>query len=89
MLVFSLLMLAGCSNEITPQLSVKSPQTTCQNKPIPRIGMTRDEVRASCWGEPQGIMESDSAAGKMAVLNYPHGTVYLSNGVVTKIERTK
>jgi len=31
-------------------------------------------------------MESDTARGKEAVLTYPQGNIYMSNGIVTKIE---
>lgn len=86
LLILSLLTLAECSNDIGQQLDIKTPQTTCEKKPLPRIGMTQEQVRASCWGPPQGIMESDTARGKEAVLTYPQGNIYMSNGIVTKIE---
>lgn len=80
------LPLGGFMSDNIQQLGIGQQQARCQKVPAPSVGMTRAQVRASCWGAPKGIMESDTALGKMEILAYPQGTIYMSNGKVTKIE---
>jgi hypothetical protein len=63
----------------------KQRQELCSRLPAPAIGMKSDQVRSSCWGQPDHAAESVTAQGKQAVWSYPEGYVYLSDGVVTKI----
>lgn len=81
--------LTGCSSNVGQSLGIAALQSPCLKKPVPSVGMTGDQVRASCWGAPKGIMEYDTVQGKMAIWAYPRGTVYMSNGKVTKIEAAK
>lgn len=80
------LPLGGFMSNNIQQFRFGQQQARCQKLPAPSVGMTRAQVHASCWGDPKGIMESDSALGKMEILAYPRGTIYMSNGKVTKIE---
>jgi hypothetical protein len=60
-------------------------QEQCRKMPKPSIGMTANQVRASCWGTPDHLAESVTAQGKQEVWGYPEGHVLLTDGVVVRI----
>lgn len=56
------------------------------NVPVPTIGMTRDEVRNSTWGEPTDINTTTYAWGTTEQWVYPgYRYIYFENGVVIAI----
>jgi len=60
-------------------------QAQCAKVTAPTIGMNTTQVLASCWGNPDHAAESTSAQGKTAIWAYPEGTLFLTNGIVTRI----
>lgn len=60
-------------------------QALCTKLPSPKVGMSANDVLASCWGKPDHAAESVTARGKDEIWSYPDGYVYLSGGFVTKI----
>lgn len=60
-------------------------QAACLKLPTPAIGMTANQVMASCWGQPDHVAEETTARGKVAVWGYPEGYVYLADRRVFKI----
>lgn len=53
------------------------------------IGMTREQVYASCWGRPQTVNETVTARGKHEQFVYAGGYLYLDNGVITSIQTSR
>lgn len=65
----------------------KSP---CAIKGGVRVGMTRAEVYASCWGKPQKINVTTTAGGDFEQLVYGgFQYLYLKNGIVTSIQTSR
>ena len=59
----------------------------CDRRGGVSVGMTREQVYASCWGKPTKI---NSAGGRREQLVYPGPQyVYLRDGVVTSIQTSK
>lgn len=50
------------------------------------VGMSANQVRKSCWGEPQSVNETTTSRGRHEQWVYASGYVYLDNGVVTSIQ---
>ncbi len=62
-------------------------KAACDRKGGVRVGMTRDQVYASCWGKPQRINSTIVAGSKHDQLVYGLSSyVYLDDGVVTAIQ---
>jgi hypothetical protein len=54
------------------------------------IGMTREQVFASCWGKPQKTNETIGPYGKHEQLVYNSGQyVYVENGIVRSIQTSR
>jgi len=62
----------------------------CKKKGGVGIGMTREQVRASCWGKPEKINITTNVGGDHEQWVYPgFQYVYLRNGVVTSIQTSR
>lgn len=62
----------------------------CDRKGGIRVGMSREQVYASCWGKPERINKTTSAGGDREQLVYRgYNYVYLHNGVVTSIQTSE
>jgi hypothetical protein len=79
---------ADYQKDMEDQLGItraRQRQEACSRLPMPKIGMTANQVLSSCWGNPDHAAEETTAQGKVSVWGYPEGYVYLSDGTVTKI----
>ncbi len=59
----------------------------CKRRGDPRIGMTAKQVEGTCWGKPDHVNRTQTAAGVSD--QYVYGDdryVYLRNGIVTSIQ---
>lgn len=65
------------------QKKIKAEKAACDRKGSVRIGMTRAQVYASCFGKPERINTTASAHGTDEQFVYGNGTyIYLTNGIV-------
>lgn len=79
---------ADYRKDIEDQLGItraRQRAEACRTGYIPAIGMSEAKVLASCWGAADHATESVSAHGKQAIWSYPEGSLFLTNGVVTRI----
>jgi hypothetical protein len=61
----------------------------CKRTGSPQIGMTKEQVRATCWGKPQHVNRTETASSIDDQYVYSGGRyVYLRNGVVESIQRS-
>lgn len=59
----------------------------CDRRGGVRIGMTAEQVRASCWGKPRYVNRTTTARGTSEQWVYGGGNyVYLDNGIVTTVQ---
>jgi hypothetical protein len=59
----------------------------CKRRGDPRIGMTATQVEATCWGKPDHVNRTQTAAGISDQYVYGDSRyVYLQNGIVTSIQ---
>jgi hypothetical protein len=58
----------------------------CKRRGGVSIGMTADQVRATCWGKPQSVNRTITARGNHEQWVYGSSYVYLEQGVVTSIQ---
>jgi len=64
-----------------------APRTSCDRGKAIAVGMTANEVYASCWGKPKSVSSSVLGSTKMEMLLYEgYNYVYLENGIVKSIE---
>jgi hypothetical protein len=61
----------------------------CDRRGGIRVGMTRAQVYASCWGKPKSINETTTANANHEQLVYGNSYVYLDHGVVTAIQTSR
>lgn len=62
----------------------------CDRRGGVRIGMTAEQVRASCWGKPQKVNATHTAGGDHEQWVYPgYQYVYVRNGIVTSIQTSR
>jgi hypothetical protein len=61
----------------------------CDRRGGVRIGMTRAQVYASCWGQPSRVNTTSTARGDHEQLVYGGNYLYLDNGVLTSIQTTQ
>lgn len=66
-----------------------SAKKECERRGGVKIGMTADEVKASCWGNPARVNQTITARGKHEQWVYRSGYVYLENGTVTSIQTSR
>ena len=65
-------------------------QKECERRGWVRIGMTKEQVYASCLGEPQAINTTTTLGGTREQLIYRNGVyVYLDAGIVTAIQESQ
>jgi hypothetical protein len=70
-------------------LKTEEAAAECKRLGSPRIGMTADQVIATCWGKPASINRKETATGTSEQYVYSGRRlrlVYLRDGVVTSIE---
>jgi hypothetical protein len=61
----------------------------CKRRGDPRIGMTAQQVEATCWGKPNHVNRTQTVAGISDQYVYSNDRyVYLHNGIVTSIQAT-
>lgn len=60
----------------------EAPDLIC----APRIGMTKEQVRVSTWGQPKKINTTTTANGVTEQWVYSRGYIYFKNEVVTTIQ---
>jgi hypothetical protein len=65
--------------------SLAANEKECDRKGRPAIGMTKDQVRASCWGKPQYANRTVTAHGESEQWVYARGYIYFRNGKVEAI----
>lgn len=63
-----------------------SAKRECDRRGGAQLGMTRDQVYASCWGKPKRINKTVTASGIDEQLVYGAGYLYLTDGVLTSIQ---
>jgi len=59
----------------------------CKRRGDPRVGMTRNQVEATCWGKPDRVDRRETARG--VTERYVYGKsrfVLLRNGIVTSVQ---
>jgi hypothetical protein len=59
----------------------------CKRRGNPRVGMTRNQVEATCWGKPDRVDRRETARG--VTERYVYGKsrfVLLHNGIVTSVQ---
>lgn len=61
----------------------------CDRRGGVSIGMTADQVHASCWGKPERVNKTITARGKHEQWVYGRSYVYLENGTVTSIQTSR
>ena len=62
-------------------------KAACDRGKAISVGMTVNEVYASCWGKPKNVNTSVLGSTKMEMLFYEgYNYVYLENGIVKSIE---
>jgi hypothetical protein len=64
-------------------------RATCDRKGGVSIGMSKEQVYASCWGRPRKVNETITAGGRHEQWVYGGGYVYLTNGTVTSIQTSR
>lgn len=65
----------------------EAEKATCKRKGGVAVGMTRQQVLASCWGKPRTINRTTTGAGSEEQFVYPgFNYVYLDNGIVTSVQ---
>lgn len=69
---------------------IAAGKAVCAKKGGVGIGMTKEQVYASCWGKPEKVNVTTTAGGDHEQWVYPgYQYVYLSNGVVTSIQTSR
>jgi hypothetical protein len=59
----------------------------CKRRGNPRVGMTADQVTATCWGKPEHVNRTETGTHISDQYVYSSGRyVYLENGIVTSIQ---
>ncbi len=59
----------------------------CKRRGNPRIGMTHQQVIATCWGEPENVNRTETGNVVFDQYVYSDGRyVYLRNGAVTSLQ---
>lgn len=70
-----------------PQLRARRAADECQRRGQPQIGMTIEQVKASCWGPPLSTNRMRGVGGTHDQLIYPlNRYLYLENGTVSAIQ---
>lgn len=65
-------------------------QAACARKGGVSVGMTKDQVRASCWGKPQNINTTVVSGLRQEQWVYPgYNYVYFHNGIVRAVQTSK
>jgi hypothetical protein len=81
------LILTDSASEHASKLAEKA---ACDLKGGVAVGMSREQVYASCWGKPQKINLTRTGNGDSEQLVYPgYNYVYLRNGLVTSIQTSQ
>jgi hypothetical protein len=62
---------------------------SCNRKGGVQIGMSREQIYASCWGHPKSVNETITARGKHEQFVYRGGYLYLDDGVLTSIQTNR
>lgn len=61
----------------------------CNRRGGIRIGMTREQVYASCWGKPKHINKTITSGGVHEQFVYGSSYVYLEDGIVRSIQTSE
>jgi hypothetical protein len=61
----------------------------CKRGAKPTIGMTADELLASCWGAPKGSVKTTRPTGTAETFFYKGGTVKFTDGKITEIVQAR
>lgn len=64
-------------------------KAACDKKGGVRVGMTREQVYASCWGKPGRINTTTGSYGTHEQLVYGSSYLYLENGVLRTIQTSE
>jgi hypothetical protein len=57
----------------------------CSRGVPPTIGMTAEQLLASCWGAPKGVLKTTRVTGTVEHFFYKRGTATITNGKITEI----
>jgi hypothetical protein len=60
----------------------------CKKSGLPRVGMTTEQVVATCWGRPNKVDRTEVGGVISDKFVYDTASVYLRNGVVTSVQTT-
>jgi hypothetical protein len=60
-------------------------QQDCKRRAKPTIGMTANELLASCWGAPKGSVKTTRPTGTAETFFYKAGTVKFIDGKIIEI----
>ena len=58
----------------------------CKRRGEPRVGMTANQVVATCWGKPDHVDRLKTTKGTTDRYVYEQGRVVLQNGIVTAVK---
>ena len=71
--------------DIEPEMAAAD----CKRRGDPRVGMTAEQVEASCWGKPGHVSRTNTAGGISDQYVYGDGrSVDLRDGIVTSMQGT-
>jgi hypothetical protein len=71
----------------TTETDLEKAEANCIRRGDPRVGMTRNQVEATCWGKPDHVDRRETARG--ITERYVYGKsrfVLLHNGIVTSVQ---
>lgn len=69
---------------------ILAEKAACERKGGVAVGMTKDQVRASCWGKPQNINTTVVSGLRQEQWVYPgYNYVYFHNGIVRAVQTSK
>lgn len=95
--ILFVLVLSSCASTPNSTPALNNPETVADSKEsdfteapdlicAPRIGMTKEQVRVSTWGQPKKINTTTTANGVTEQWVYSRGYIYFKNEVVTTIQ---
>ncbi len=69
-----------------PVAKSRAATADCSRRGQPKIGMTRDQIVATCWGKPIATNRTITSDTVREQLVYSNGYLYLTNGILTTIQ---
>jgi hypothetical protein len=79
------------TSAVEPMTTNRDPQivaSECKKSGPPRVGMTTEQVVATCWGRPKKVNRTEVGGVVSDQFVYDSASVYLRDGVVTSVQTT-